>query len=283
MNPDNQGFVDLHTHTRFSDGKLSPEELVEHALFKGLSAIALTDHDNIDGLGRFAAAGRARRIETIAGVELSCEQGGTEVHIVGLFLAEPACLRERLLLVRTERESRMQRMVDKLRSMGFDLHMDDIQQKAGRSFGRPHLARAMTEKGIVRNTAEAFARYIGDDGPAYVPKARLQVREAIDLIHCAGGISVLGHPGLSGLVSAIPEYAAMGLDAVEAYYPKHAAGDTRAIIQAARSCNLGISGGSDFHGQGEGGELGYAEVPYRVLTMLRELHDAVCRKQQPTN
>ncbi len=267
--------VDLHTHTYFSDGKLSPEELVELAAQKGLAALALTDHDNVDGLERFLAAGAAHGVETVPGVELSCVHEDLEVHMVGLFIQPTEACRARLTQVRTARTFRMQAMLERLQDLGIDLTIDDIPQEEGKSFGRPHLARALVAKGVVQTTGEAFARYIGDDGPAYVPKTRLSAKEGIDLIHDIQGVSVLAHPGMSNLMDRIPDFASLGVDAVESFYWRHSADTRRRVETFCAELGLGLSGGSDFHGQGEGGGLGDLPIPYQVLEDLRALRGAI--------
>ncbi|MBN2711576.1 MAG: PHP domain-containing protein, partial [Planctomycetes bacterium] len=176
-----EGQVDLHTHSNFSDGSLSPAELVEEAVWKGLSAIALTDHDNIDGLSLAAEAGKQLCVEIIHGVELSCEMDDIEVHIVGLFIEPNDELRQRCDEMCHARESRMERILEKLGDMGINITMDDLPQEAGKSVGRPHLAKVLVERGVVKSIGEAFARYIGDNCPANVSKDRFSVEEAVRL------------------------------------------------------------------------------------------------------
>lgn len=262
--------VDLHTHTNFSDGRLDPEELVEEAVWHGLSALALTDHDNVEGLERFQAACRQKGVEGVDGVELSCEHEGREVHIVGLFIKPSEAFCALLDSVKRERELRMEKMLSRLSEIGIEIPMEEVPQEAGRSFGRPHLARALVERGVVRNVGEAFARYLGDQGPAYVAKSRFAVRMGIDLVHEIGGISVLAHPGASGLVDRIPDFAALGVMAVEAPYPKHTPEEERKVRALCAQHGLLVSGGSDFHGNGDGRDLGQPPIGYAVLEALKE-------------
>ncbi|MCX7934506.1 MAG: PHP domain-containing protein, partial [Planctomycetota bacterium] len=167
--------IDLHTHSQCSDGTLPPAALVAEACRAGLQAIALTDHDTLDGLAAALEAGRACGVEVIPGVEISCELAGREAHIVGLFITATPRLAERLARLRHSRQSRMQRMVDKLRNLGVTISLSDLKVPPGASCGRPHLAEALVAKGVVRNIAEAFQRFIGDGGVAYVAKERLAV------------------------------------------------------------------------------------------------------------
>jgi len=206
------GFVDLHIHSDFSDGHLSPEEIVEDAVWKGLSAIALTDHDNIDGLLRFRAAGEKQGIEVINGVELSCEHDGKECHILGLLIEPDHSLCERLCEMRDSREERMQEMLDKLSNYNIHISMEDLPVDKSRSLGRPHLAHVLVKRGYVNSVSEAFSRYLGDDCPAYVSKKRFSVSEAVSCIKSCGGVSILAHPGLNSWTLRLDEFWKLGID-----------------------------------------------------------------------
>lgn len=265
-----QGCIDLHTHSDYSDGRLSPEELIEEATWKGLSAIALTDHDSVAGNETAMAAGKERGLEVISGTELSCEMDGLEVHIVGLCLEPTDELRQRCHAMRVARESRMEEMLGRLGELGIEVTMAEIPQTSGRSIGRPHLAQALVEKGVVRTIGEAFARYIGDDGPANVPKMRFGIQEAVDLIHSCKGVAILAHPGLTKVFEQLPLFLDFGIDGMEAYYPKHTAEMTQEIVDFCGRHDLVISGGSDYHGNGSGPDLGVPEIPYSVLEHIRE-------------
>lgn len=262
--------VDLHTHTTFSDGALEPEALLEEAHWKGLSALAVTDHDHIGAIPLAMEAGRKEGVEVVAGVELSCESGGQEVHILGLLIDPTEALEQQLTAMRENRRIRMAEMLDRLREMGINLTMEDLPQVEGNSFGRPHLAQLLLQKGYVRSIAEAFARYIGDDKPGYVAKLRWSVEEGIALIHEAGGLACLAHPGAGGTLDGIPAYAALGLDGIEVYYPKHSPQMEKTLLAACQAHGLVFCGGSDYHAHESGVELGVPRVPYAVLEGLRE-------------
>jgi len=263
------GRIDLHSHSNFSDGTFSPQELIDEAIWNGLSAVALTDHDNLDGLTAFEAAGKEKGIETIRGVELSCVMEDAEVHILGLLVEPDTELSARLVQLRDEREVRMQKMLDKLAEMSINIPYEDVRVGSGKAVGRPHLAQALVAKGIVRDIGEAFEKLIGDHGPAYVEKHRLTVREGIRLIHQAHGLAILAHPMIGDLVGRIGELAAMGIDGVEQYYPKHDTATEQRIGDVCRRYELEASGGSDFHGNAHGPTLGSVEVPYSVLEKLK--------------
>lgn len=266
--------VDLHTHSTYSDGALTPAELVEEAQWKGLAAVALTDHDILDGNGPALAAGAERGLEVIPGVEISCEHERREVHVVGLFIEDHPPLERRLAEIRAARVERMRAMIARLWHLGVRLSMADVPQRPGHSYGRPHLARLMVERGVVKSVQEAFNLYLRDEGPAYVAKVRMPIREAIELIHQAHGVAVLAHPGASGLVEEIQAFARLGIDAVEAYCPKHPKDVEEALVREAKRWDLGLAGGSDFHGAPTGPGLGTPPVSAELLRMLKERKEA---------
>lgn len=262
--------VDLHTHSIFSDGSLSVEELVEEALWRGLSAIALTDHDTVDGLGEAARVGQEQKIEIINGVELSCEYELEEVHVLGLLIEPDATMSSRLVDMRAGRKRRMGEMLDRLAGIGIDVSIDELSQEDDGCFGRPHLARALVDRGVVRNVSEAFARYIGDGGPAYVPKKRFGVDEAIEMIHGCGGLSIIAHPGIGCIGASLERFVPMGIDGLEVHYPKHTPERTSELTRFCREHDLVISGGSDFHAKVDGHRLGVPPVSYSVLEELKQ-------------
>lgn len=261
--------VDLHTHSTFSDGELTPEQLLEEALWHGIGALALTDHDCVDGLDAAREAGARRSIEIVAGVELSCEFNGMEAHLLGLFLEPDETLRKELKRMQDNRESRMERMLQKLRELNIRIDRDELPSEERQSLGRPHLARLLLQKGYVRTISEAFERYIGDRGPAYIPKDRWTVRQGLDLIHNSRGISFLAHPGASGLVPFLDAFAALGVMGVEVHYPKHPPALEQKLLAEAARLGLLVSGGSDFHSGSSGPALGTPFIPREVLERIR--------------
>lgn len=270
--------IDLHTHTVVSDGTLTPAQLVQLAAKKGLAAIAITDHDHLGGLDEARREGAARGVEIVAGVELSVAHGAAaDVHLLG-YLVDPdePRLAARLAEFRTVRAARGRLIVEKLQALGVDIRVEDLP--AAESVGRPHVARALVDKRIVASVSEAFERWLGDGRPAYVPKAKLDAREAIDLVHGAGGLAVLAHPGLlpdEHRYSSVRKLAALGLDGVEVEHSRHASEERRRLRALAKELDLVVTGGSDFHGENKPGvDLGYGvggnvRVTYATLEALR--------------
>ncbi len=266
----NEKKIDLHTHSTFSDGVLNPEKLLEEAQWNGLSAIALTDHDNFDGVSLAVTAGKARGIEVIPGVELSCEYQGMEAHLLGLLIEPKEEIREKLHEMQNNREERMSRMVRKLQLLGLKIDYSELPVEKGMSIGRPHLARLLVDKGICSNISEAFEKYIGDRGVAYVPKDRWSIPEGIAMIQQMHGISVLAHPGPSGLIDKLDVFVGWGIAGVEVYYPQHSPEVEAYLIEYTRKHNLIMTGGSDFHSNTSGPNMGIPFVRYSVLDTLRK-------------
>jgi 3',5'-nucleoside bisphosphate phosphatase len=266
--------VDLHTHSTASDGKLRPSEVVRLATQLGLGVLALTDHDTTDGVMEAQRAGCELGIEVIAGVEINSEGEYGDAHILGLFIdpLEPT-LQEQLLAIRDARVGRAKGMLKKLGEMGMPLEWERVIAMAGdaSSIARPHVARAMVEAGYVATTQEAFDKYIDTRGPAYVNRLRLTMSEAIGSIHGAGGLAVMAHPALSGLVHLIPQLVEAGLDGVEVYYPEHSPEQRAELLDIAARYNLVVTGGSDFHAPDDPAhaQLGSVDVPPDVVEKLK--------------
>jgi len=265
------GYVDLHLHTTCSDGVNTPEEVVAFARQARLAAIAVTDHDTLDGLPAAAAAAEAAAIDFIPGVELSASDHQADVHILGYYLdtATPG-LAEELRILRDGRQSRGERILDLLAHLGVPLHLERVVAiAAGAPLGRPHIGAAMIEAGYVETMDEAFERYIGYHAPAYVPKRTLDPAGAIDLVKRAGGVPVLAHPGSLRRDDLIPALVAHGLVGIEVWHPKHDAQRVRTYMAAAETFGLLVTGGSDFHGAGRGeSTVGAQPVPLAVVAPL---------------
>lgn len=259
--------IDLHTHSTASDGTLPPERVVEAAERCGLSAIALTDHDTIAGLSAARDAGERLGIRVIAGVELSAFLGDNEVHILALHLSQLAALEERLTELRSMRYSRAQKIVEKLNALGIPLTFDEVlQQSAGGAVGRPHVARALIARGVVHDFRDAFFRYLGGNGSAFVPKDRLSLEDAIAIAHDAGALAIWAHPGDAGRRERLEPLVAAGLDGVEIRHPGHSGDDMKRLKALTDFFGLIPSGGSDWHGAGEGPrQLGMMNVPIEWL------------------
>lgn len=260
--------IDLHVHSNFSDGKLAPDALAARAKFNNVIAMAVTDHDTLEGADANAAACQENGIEFIPGVEISTRFEGKETHILSLFVDPSSSARPRLEELRCARSVRMDKMLERLRKFNMILTFDDLPYDGG-AVGRPHLARAMVEKGYVKNVSEAFGRYLYDDGPVYLPKLQLSVKEGIELARSLGGVPVLAHPGPSGLLPHLDEIMALGMDGVECYHPKHGGETIAKLLRYCRDKNLLVSGGSDFHAPGESPDIGSQKVPFDVLEPLR--------------
>ncbi len=267
--------IDLHTHSRASDGTATPAELVALAAAKGLAAVALTDHDTLAGLPEARQAGLEAGLEVIAGVELSVADGERSIHLLGLFLPDrPGPLAAVLADLRQRRHSRNRRILEKLARLGIPLDYEAVTSLAEEAVGRPHIARAMLAMGAVGSLKEAFTRYLGAHGRAYVPKDKLALPRAIELLRAEGALTVLAHPymlGQSGrpLAEAVVRYREAGLDGIEAYYTEHSQAQTLEYLALARRLDLVVTGGSDFHGAAKPGvELGQGRGSLRVEASL---------------
>jgi len=266
--------ADLHTHTVFSDGTCTPEDLIARAVRAGLKTLAVTDHDTMDALPRAQAA--AAGIELIPGVEFSTpsrDDGAEEAHIVGLFL-DAACLplKKALAAFRQNRRERVVAMVEKLNRLGVALRVDDVFRQAGEgNVGRLHVARALLKAGHIRSIQEAFHKWIRVGRPAYVPRKRPPLGEIVALIHHAGGAAVMAHPGQTGVDGDIPAMVEAGLDGIEVYYPEHSARQRKHYLRLAQEYGLLVSGGSDFHGGNKKNSvLGSVRVEEDCVQALRE-------------
>lgn len=246
--------IDLHTHSTASDGTLTPTELMRAAKAAGLSAIALTDHDTFEGLPEARAEAERQGVELVPGCELSLDYGGLPTHLLALFVDErPGHVVHELTRVRVARANRNAIMLEKLKSVGVHLRREDVERHATGVVGRPHMAQAMLAAGVVKSFEEAFTRFLGSNGLAYVPKVKLTPAEAIGAIHADGGLAVLAHPYLlsqqpSHIGAMLLDLTGMGLDGVEVYYTEHSDKYTALMAELAQRLGLLMSGGSDFHG-----------------------------------
>ena len=239
--------VDLHSHSTFSDGALEPTALVALAAKRGVTHLALTDHDTTAGLEEAHAAGARYGVEIIDGVEISA-WSTRELHVLGYFVDrhEPV-LKARLEAQTTARVERVHTIGARLAALGKPIDVDAVLASADGNVGRPHIARALLSAGWVKTMNEAFQRFLGDGQAAYVPAGRLPVTEAIELIHGAGGLAVLAHPGVGGVDAQIEGFAAAGLDGIECHHPAHDAAKAHHYCVMARLFGLIETGGSDFH------------------------------------
>lgn len=268
--------VDLHLHTTASDGVLTPSKLVAEVARRGLSVIAITDHDSTEGIAEALEAARAYPVLTvIPGVELSTDVPKGEVHVLGYFVDYgDKDFQARLDTMRSSRMDRARRMVSKLRDLGMPIRWDRVLELSnGGAVGRPHVAEALLEAGHVSSFQEAFVKYIGRDGPAYAEREKLTPVEAVSLLVKVGGLPVLAHPGeMEGLYSYLSELTAAGLVGIEVYYNGYGPEVTERLLKAARRYGLLVTGGSDYHGHGGKGEaeLGSLSIPWESAQKLIE-------------
>jgi predicted metal-dependent phosphoesterase TrpH len=267
------GFIDLHTHSLASDGQYPAREVATRAAAAGLGVWALTDHDTVAAQEEAARAAREVGLRFVAGIELSVFLDRREVHMLGHFV-DPA---HRTLsrfedLLAEKRRVRMGEIVSKLASLGVAVSEDDIVKwSGGKTIGRPHVARAMVEAGVVATVREAFDRYLGEGQPAYVGRYRLEAAEAIRLVAGAGGVATLAHPGVSKVERGdLSRLKAMGLAAVEAYHPDHNPSLRDKYLAIASELDLVPTAGSDFHGEAVAPDrfLGMATMPEEDLARL---------------
>lgn len=241
--------VDLHVHSLLSDGSYTPEEIVEQAIARGLTAVAIADHDTLGGVAR-AQAEADGRIDVLPAVEISTHHGPHELHILGYMLEldyEP--LLAELRTIQEEREKRARKTVEALRGLGVEITYEAVQAAAGgESIGRPHVAQALVAAGAVANPAVAFTRYLRRGRPAYVDRYRVSPLRAIELIREAGGLPVLAHPKLVHHDALIPELVRAGLGGLEAYHSQQSAAESARYLALAEKYYLKVTGGTDSHG-----------------------------------
>jgi predicted metal-dependent phosphoesterase TrpH len=265
--------ADLHVHTLYSDGSFTPKEVMHYAKKVGLDCIGIADHDTVKGLEEAIGAGLALGIEVIPGVEMSAEEKGKELHILGYFINYKS-RRLKLVLreIREDRKKRLHRMVDALNKHGFNINAEDIIRFAGdASISRLHIAQYMKNKGIISSWQEAFKRYIGDDKPCYVASFRLSARQAIDIIKEAGGISIIAHPGINNIDGLMPKLLKDGIDGIEVFHSEHKGPVIRHYEDFAKRHKLLITGGSDCHGTLKNSVLiGKTTIPYSYVEALKK-------------
>jgi 3',5'-nucleoside bisphosphate phosphatase len=244
--------VDLHLHTRASDGELTPVDLVRAAVAGGLDVIAVTDHDTVAGVPDALAAAEGTPLRVIAGVEMSTIHEDREVHVLGYGVdpSSPGIVLHQSV-ASGRREERAREMVRRLQGMGLRIAFEDVLRAAGadaRVIGRPHVARALLANGEVRSMGEAFDRWLGDHAPAFVRSDLPTVRAAIDAIRAAGGVAAWAHPDREVLEPFAPVFAGWGLGGIECFRPTTGAEDGKRLRATARALGLMPTGGSDWHG-----------------------------------
>jgi len=274
--------IDLHVHSSASDGSYTPAEVVRRAKAGGLAALALTDHDTIDGLTEAVAAGEKYGVEVLPGVEISARYPGGTMHVLGLLINyHDGQLDERLAVLKRARAERNPQIIAKLAALGIPITMEQVARlSGGGQVGRPHIARALMEAGYVSSIQQAFDLYLHKNGKAYVGKFRFPPAEAIAMIREVKGVPVLAHPFTLGLGSAfalknaLAEMQALGLAGLEVYYSEHTAEQEALYLKLARELGLLVSGGSDYHGENKpeitlGSMHCQKHLTYRLVAALK--------------
>ena len=285
-------YIDLHVHSNASDGTLSPEEVTEAAWEQNLAAFALTDHDTIQGVKRAIAhsmkmAEEGKEIEVIPGVELSVEYKKRDIHMLGLMIDyENANFKKALDDARMERATRNEKMVKNLSDAGLSITMEELRALSGDAvITRAHFGKLLLQKKYVKTISEAFEKYLGEDGPYYVPRKYISPEDAIALIRSAGGIPVLAHPllyklpeeELEALVKRLKDNGLMGIETI---YSANTGFDEGIVRRYANQYDLIMTGGSDFHGANKpliqlGTGKGNLKIPYSILETLKKTKEAL--------
>ncbi len=275
--------TDLHMHTTASDGRCTPSELVDRVAAAGITVMAVTDHDTTAAVDEVQALAKARGIEAHVGIEVTAVEAGRDIHVLGYFLnpAEPRLIE----FLRVQRETRVKRVhviAARLAELGVPIDLsallDEAERNVGRSIGRPQVARALQRAGHVADTKEAFDRFLSNDGPAFVSRPGSPPEVVIGIIHRAGGVASLAHPGRTRIDSRIKALAIAGLDALEVYHSDHDEAAIQRYHRMASDLGLLMTGGSDFHGDPTHGiEPGASTLPqaeWERLSAARRRHVA---------
>ena len=264
--------ADLHIHTTCSDGSFTSRQVIEHAKKIELSCLAISDHDSIDGVQEAIDQASSCGIEVIPAVEMSAEENGKELHILGYLIDHRhQVLTSTLKQIREDRKQRLRMMTDALSKEGIDIDADELMKFAGDvSISRLHIAQYMQHKGIVSSWKEAFVRYIGDDKPCYIASFRLSARQVVDIIKCAQGIPVIAHPGLNNVEQLLPKLVEQGIAGIEVFHSEHSRAVTKRLERYARKNGLYVTGGSDCHGRSKGRVLmGNTTVAYSCVEEMK--------------
>lgn len=266
--------VELHCHSTASDGELTPTQLATRAQAQGITTLALTDHDTVDGIAELMEAARETPMRIISGVELSCHYEGREVHLLGyLFEHRDPDFLELLSRMQEERRGRVHRILEKLEPMGVVLTYAEVEaQSSGGTLGRPHVAKALVARGIVPSLDQAFDLYLGNRAPAYVGRSLLSLPDGIEAIRRAGGCSVLAHPGLLADWAMVERILHLPVHGMEVWHPSHGKAARKRAQRLGGRYNKVLSGGSDFHRPTGEYELGSSSaVTEKVVTRLMEV------------
>lgn len=276
------GYADLHVHTTASDGTKTPAQVVELALAAGLAALGIADHDTIEGVGAAQARADGTGLEIVPAVEINSEWRERDVHILGYWIdTNHDELNAALSHLRSSRDRRVGRMIRRLREFNFPLDEARVREIAGTgAIGRPHIARAMVERGYVRSVREAFDRYLAPGMPGYVPRERIEPSETVDLIKRAGGVAVLAHPGALRSDALLERLLELDFDGLEVYHPSHDSPTVARYLSLCTERGLLVTGGSDFHGGTEGEEEAMLGTVTVDVVRVAALRGAACRRKE---
>ena len=281
--------IDLHIHSTYSDGTMAPMDLVDLAKKKGLRAIALTDHDTVDGVTEAISSCKENDFEVISGIEIGAKFSDITIHILGyLFDPDNSTLRTALKKLQDARNERNGQILLRLKKLGIDISDEELRKisRVGQT-GRPHIARILLKNGVVKTIDEAFARFLRKGAKAYVPRFLYTAEEVFALLRRAGGIGVLAHPlqihrSDINLATAIEQLTVLGLDGIETYYPTHSKKTRKTLIKWAAAYNLVLTGGSDYHGEIRPGTTlaggKNVTVPYELLGKMKTRVSENCLK-----
>lgn len=266
-------FADLHIHTNYSDSTMSAEQVVEESVRNGLSCIAITDHDTVEGVSVVREAAAGKDLEVIAGIELSSEHSNQEVHILGYFLdCENRSFLKKLSAMQDVRMKRIKLILEKLKEAGIEnITAEEIYARTkSNSVGRLHVAITLCERGVVSDIKQAFEKYLAEGACAYVQKYQQTPQEAIRFIRESGGVAVLAHPMITQRDELIPSFVEAGLQGIEVYYPNYSPSVINFYTNIAKKHHLLLTGGSDAHGEGKSNTfIGRIKIPYELVEELR--------------
>jgi predicted metal-dependent phosphoesterase TrpH len=266
------GYCDLHIHTTFSDGLLSPEQVIEKAKERGLSAVGIVDHDAVGGIEPAIRKGKELGVEVVPAVELSCIIGENDIHIIGYYIDyRNKKLNNILTGIQNKRLERAKKIVEKLTEQGAEVELERVLELAGNgAVGRPHIAQALLEEGHISCYDEAFWKFIGYHCPAYVPKEKYSPEQAIKLIRDFHGVSVLAHPLSYNNRSIIDYLIEQGIQGLEVWRPDHRDNDIKYLLGLTTNHNLLATGGTDCHGGRKGKiQIGETKIPYKYVKALK--------------
>jgi len=265
---------DLHIHSTFSDGKMTPEEIIQVAYKRDVDVIALADHDTVGGIERAINAGHQRGIQVIPGIEMGVSYKNLEFHLLGYYFDyKSKAIQQYEEMMRHSRVERAKKIISELDNLGFHITYDLVEEKAGGSpIGRPHIAQVLVEKGYVLSAQDAFQHYLGEDKKANVLKEGVDIEQAFDLIKKSGGITVLAHPKTIPYFDELfPVLLDAGLDGIETFHPQHHPSDLKRLEELADANDLLKTGGSDCHGASyETSMIGVLDIPIDYFYQLQE-------------